>query len=65
MNKSEMFKIREFESEHTCLLLHNSLSKRLVTKSVVGSVIVGKCVESDVIYTPKDIQRDMLAEYGV
>lgn len=60
-----MFKIREFESEHTCLLLHNSLSERQATKSVVGSIIVGKCAEPDVIYTPKDIQRDMLAEYGV
>ena len=60
-----MFKIREFESEHTCLLLHNSLSERQATKSIVGSIIVGKCVELDVIYTPKDIQSDMLAEYGV
>ncbi|KAH0698866.1 hypothetical protein KY284_013081 [Solanum tuberosum] len=65
LNKSQMFKIREFESEHTCLLLHNSLSKRQATKCVVGSIIVGKCAEPDVIYTPKDIQRDMLAEYGV
>ena len=60
-----MFKIREFESEHTCLLLHNSLSERLATKSVVGSIIVGKYAEPDANYTPKDIQRDMLAEYGV
>ncbi|XP_015167934.1 uncharacterized protein [Solanum tuberosum] len=65
LNKSQMFKIREFESEHTCLLLHNSLSERQATKSVVGSIIVGKCAEPDVIYTPKDIQRDMLSEYGV
>ncbi|KAH0665539.1 hypothetical protein KY285_026745 [Solanum tuberosum] len=65
LNKSQMFKIREFESEHTCLLLHNSLSERQATKSVVGSIIVGKCAEPDVIYTQKDIQRDMLAEYGV
>ncbi|XP_069145539.1 PKS-NRPS hybrid synthetase cheA-like [Solanum lycopersicum] len=60
-----MFKIREFESEHTCLLLHNSLLERLATKSVVGSIIVGKHAEPDANYTPKDIQRDMLAEYGV
>ncbi|KAH0696193.1 hypothetical protein KY290_013557 [Solanum tuberosum] len=65
LNKSQMFKIREFESEHTCLLLHNSLSERQATKSVVGSIIIGKCAEPNVIYTPKDIQRDMLAEYGV
>ena len=63
--QSQIFKIREFESEHACLLLHNSLSKRQATKSVVGSIIVDKCAKSDVIYTPKDIQRDMLAEYGV
>ena len=60
-----MFKIREFESEHTCLLLHNSLSERLATKSVVESIIVGKYAEPDANYTPKDIQRDMLAKYGV
>ena len=60
-----MFKIREFESERTCLLLYNSLSERLSTNTVVGNIIVGKCVEPDFIYTPKDIQRDMLAEYGV
>ncbi|KAH0773554.1 hypothetical protein KY290_010691 [Solanum tuberosum] len=65
LNKSQMFRIREFESEHTCLLLHNSLLERQATKSVVGCIIVGKCAEPDVIYTPKDIQRDMLAEYGV
>lgn len=60
-----MFKIREFESEHTCFLLYNSLSEKLAIKSVVGSIIVGKYAEPDVIYTPKDTQRDMLAEYGV
>ncbi|KAH0705914.1 hypothetical protein KY285_010436 [Solanum tuberosum] len=60
-----MLKIKEFVSEHTCMLPHNSLSERQATKSVVGSIIVGKCVEPDVIYTPKDKQRDMLAEYGV
>ncbi|KAG5586828.1 hypothetical protein H5410_047262 [Solanum commersonii] len=52
-----MFKIRDFESEHTCLLLHNSLLERQETK--------GKCVESDIIYTPNDIQNDMLVEYNV
>ena len=65
LNRSEMVKIREFESEHTCLFLHNSLLERLATKSIVGSIIVGKCVEPDVIYTPKDIQHHMLVEYGV
>ncbi|XP_069152544.1 uncharacterized protein [Solanum lycopersicum] len=65
LNKSEMFKIRKFESGHICLLLHNSLSERLATKSVVGSIIVDKYTEPNVIYTPKDIQCDMLDEYGV
>ncbi|XP_055822028.1 uncharacterized protein LOC129890514 [Solanum dulcamara] len=60
-----MFAIRDFESEHTCLLLHNSLSKRQATKTVVGSIIIAKCIDSDANYTPRDIQNDMLQEYGV
>lgn len=60
-----MFKIRDFQSKHTCLLVHNSLSERQATKTVIGSIIVGKGIEPDAIYTPKDIQTDMLEEYGV
>ncbi|XP_055826278.1 uncharacterized protein LOC129894621 [Solanum dulcamara] len=65
VNKSQMFAIRDFESEHTCLLLHNSLSERQATKTVVGSIIVAKCIDPDANYTPRDIQNDMLQEYGV
>ncbi|XP_055821970.1 uncharacterized protein LOC129890438 [Solanum dulcamara] len=63
VNKSQMFAIRDFESEYTCLLLHNSLSKRQATKTVVGSIIVDKYIDPDANYTPRDIQNDMLHEY--
>ncbi|KAK6793887.1 hypothetical protein RDI58_007340 [Solanum bulbocastanum] len=51
--------------KHFQFKTRRSSSIRQATKSVVGSIIVGNCAEPDVIYTLKDIQHDMLAEYGV
>ncbi|KAH0632468.1 hypothetical protein KY284_035254 [Solanum tuberosum] len=48
----------------TSALKRHSILKHFQFKTTRSSSI-RKCAEPDVIYTPKDIQRDMLAEYGV
>ncbi|KAH0694814.1 hypothetical protein KY285_021911 [Solanum tuberosum] len=57
--------LKHFQFKTTRSSSISSLSERQATKSVVGSIIMGKCAKPDVIYTPKDIERDMLAGYVV
>ncbi|XP_075074705.1 uncharacterized protein LOC142162272 [Nicotiana tabacum] len=65
INDSTMFKVRKFNSLHTCSLMDNTYIQRKPTAMVVGSMVIPKYADSKTIYTPKDIQTDMLSEHGV
>ncbi|XP_075080636.1 uncharacterized protein LOC142166116 [Nicotiana tabacum] len=65
INDSAMFKVRNFDSQHTCSLMDNTFIQRKPTAMVVGSIVIPKYSDSKTIYTPKDIQFDMLYEHGL
>ncbi|XP_075108906.1 uncharacterized protein LOC142180739 [Nicotiana tabacum] len=65
INDSAMFKVRDFNSQHTCSLMDNTFIQCKPTAMVVGSMVIPKYSDPKTIYTPKDIQFDMLSEHGV
>ncbi|XP_019241439.1 PREDICTED: uncharacterized protein LOC109221408 [Nicotiana attenuata] len=65
INDSAMFKIRKFNSLHTCSLMDNTYIQRKPTAMVVGSMVIPKYADPKTIYTPKDIQIDILSEHGM
>ncbi|XP_019248749.1 PREDICTED: uncharacterized protein LOC109228015 [Nicotiana attenuata] len=65
INDSAMFKIRSFNRQHTCSLMDETFIQRKRTAAIVGSMVVPKYCDPKTVYTPKDIQTDMLAEHGV
>ncbi|XP_075111999.1 uncharacterized protein LOC142182038 [Nicotiana tabacum] len=65
INESALFKVRKFNSLHTCSLMNNTYIQRKPIVMVVGSMVIPKYVDPKTIYTPKDIQNDMLSEHGV
>ncbi|XP_019236386.1 PREDICTED: uncharacterized protein LOC109216667 [Nicotiana attenuata] len=60
-----MFKVRNFDKQHTCSLMDNAFIQRKPTAMVVGRLVIPKYSDPKTIYTPKDIQFDMLSEHGV
>ncbi|XP_019230813.1 PREDICTED: uncharacterized protein LOC109211704 [Nicotiana attenuata] len=65
INDSAMFKIRSFSRQHTCSLMDETFIQRKRTAAVVGSMVVPKYCDPKTVYTPKDIQTDMLSEHGL
>ncbi|XP_070025312.1 uncharacterized protein [Nicotiana sylvestris] len=65
INDSTMFKVRNFDKQHTCSLMDNTFIQRKPTTMVVGSMVIPKYSDPKTIYTPKDIQFDMLSEHDV
>ncbi|XP_070001923.1 uncharacterized protein [Nicotiana sylvestris] len=65
INDSAMFKVRKFISLHTCCLMDSTFIQRKPTAMAVGSMVIQKYADPKAIYTPKDIQTDMLSEHGV
>ncbi|XP_075104457.1 uncharacterized protein LOC142178562 [Nicotiana tabacum] len=65
INDSAMFKVRKFNSLHTCSLMDSTFIQRKPTAMVVGSMVIPKYADPKIIYTPKDIQTDMFFEHGV
>ncbi|XP_019237334.1 PREDICTED: uncharacterized protein LOC109217527 [Nicotiana attenuata] len=65
INDSAMFKIRSFSRQHTCSLMDETFVQRKRTAAVVGSMVVPKYCDPMTVYTPKDIQTDMLSEHGL
>ncbi|XP_070019337.1 uncharacterized protein [Nicotiana sylvestris] len=59
INDSAMFKVRNFDSQHTCSLMDNTFIQCKPTAMVVGSMVIPKYSDPKTIYTPKDIQFDM------
>ncbi|XP_016483311.2 uncharacterized protein LOC107804018 [Nicotiana tabacum] len=65
INDSAMFKIRSFNRQHTCSLMDETFIQRKRTALVVGSMVIPKYCDPKTVYTPKDIQTDILSEHGV
>ncbi|XP_019262719.1 PREDICTED: uncharacterized protein LOC109240519 [Nicotiana attenuata] len=65
INDSAMFKIRSFNRQHTCTLMDDTFIQRKHTAVVVGSMVMPKYCDPKTVYTPKDIQTDMLSQHGV
>ncbi|XP_016482634.1 uncharacterized protein LOC107803432 [Nicotiana tabacum] len=65
INESALFKIQKFNSLHTCSLMDNTYIQCRPTAMVVGSMVIPKYADPKTIYTPKDIQTNMLSEYGM
>ncbi|XP_075092412.1 uncharacterized protein LOC142172646 [Nicotiana tabacum] len=65
INDSAMFKIRSFSRQHTCCLMDETFIQRKRTAAVLGSMVVPKYCDLKTVYTPKDIQTDMLSEHGL
>ncbi|XP_016474358.2 uncharacterized protein LOC107796138 [Nicotiana tabacum] len=65
INDSAMFKVRSFNRQHTCTLMDNTFIQHKRTAVVVGSMIIPKYCDPKTVYTPKDIQTDMLSQHGV
>ncbi|XP_075096175.1 uncharacterized protein LOC142174289 [Nicotiana tabacum] len=65
INDSAMFKVRNFNSQHTCSLMDNTFIQHKPTAMVVGRMVIPKFSDPKTIYTPKDIQFDMLSEHNV
>ncbi|XP_016437243.1 uncharacterized protein LOC107763282 [Nicotiana tabacum] len=65
INVSAMFKVRNFNNQHTCSLMDKTFIQRKPTAMVVGSMVIPKYCDPKTIYTLKDIQSDKLSEHGV
>ncbi|XP_075109204.1 uncharacterized protein LOC142180993 [Nicotiana tabacum] len=65
INDSALFKIRSFSRQHTCCLMDETFIQRKRTATVLGSMVVPKYCDPKTVYTPKDIQTDMLSEHGL
>nr|XP_016450534.1 PREDICTED: uncharacterized protein LOC107775321 [Nicotiana tabacum] len=65
INEYAIFKIRSFNRQHTCSLIDETFIQRNHTAAVVGSMVIPKYCDPKTVYTPKDIQTDMLSEHGV
>ncbi|XP_070007585.1 uncharacterized protein [Nicotiana sylvestris] len=65
INDSAMFKVRSFNRQHTCTLMDDTFIQCKRTAVVVGSMVIPKYYDPKTVYTPKDIQTDMLSQHGV
>ncbi|XP_070029061.1 uncharacterized protein [Nicotiana sylvestris] len=65
INDSAMFKVRSFNRQHTCTLMDDTFIQRKRIAVVVGSMVIPKYCDPKTVYTPKDIQTDMLSQDGV
>ncbi|XP_075101704.1 uncharacterized protein LOC107810016 [Nicotiana tabacum] len=65
INDFAMFKVRNLDKQHTCSLMDNTFIQRKPTAMVVGSIVIPKYFDPKIIYTPKDIQFDMLSEHDM
>ncbi|KAH0660247.1 hypothetical protein KY290_029773 [Solanum tuberosum] len=62
---TDVFKVRYFNSEHTCPVRDKILTKVQATVGFVSGVTVPKLVNHKRIHTPKDIIDDIREFYGV
>ncbi|XP_049400475.1 uncharacterized protein LOC125864493 [Solanum stenotomum] len=64
LHKSKLFKIRMFNDVHTCSI-EERLHSRLSSAGIIGGMIRNKYADSESVYSPADIIRDMKKDYGV
>ncbi|XP_070007796.1 uncharacterized protein [Nicotiana sylvestris] len=65
INKSELFKVREFIDNHTCPLKDKVYEQRQASSSLICGMIRPKLTNHKRKYTPKDIIDDMKSDLGV
>ncbi|XP_016499822.1 uncharacterized protein LOC107818341 [Nicotiana tabacum] len=65
INKSELFKVREFIDNHTCLLKDKVYEQRQESSSLIGGMIRPKLTNHKRKYNPKDIINDVKLDLGV
>ncbi|XP_075076946.1 uncharacterized protein LOC142163542 [Nicotiana tabacum] len=65
INKSELFKVREFNDKHTCPLKDKVYEQRQAGSSLIGDMIRSKLTNHKRKYTPKDIIDDMKSDFSV
>ncbi|XP_019231148.1 PREDICTED: uncharacterized protein LOC109212000 [Nicotiana attenuata] len=65
INKSELFKVREFIDNHTCPLKDKVYEQRQASSSLIGGMIRPKLTNHKRKYTPKDIIDDVKSDLGI
>ncbi|XP_070053879.1 uncharacterized protein [Nicotiana tomentosiformis] len=65
INKSQMFKVREFNDKHTCPLKDKVYEQHQASSSLIGGMIRSKLTNHKRKYTPKDIIDDVKSDFGV
>ena len=65
INKSKMFRIRVFNSEHTCPLKDGVHSDCRATSSLIGGIIAPKLRNHERKYIPNDIKDDVKLDLGI
>ncbi|XP_070041169.1 uncharacterized protein [Nicotiana tomentosiformis] len=65
INKSQMFKVREFNDKDTCPLKDKVYEQRQTSSSLIGGMIRSKLTNHKRKYTPKDIIDDVKSDFGV
>ncbi|XP_027774853.1 uncharacterized protein LOC114078357 [Solanum pennellii] len=65
INKSKMFRIRVFNSEHTCPLKDGVHSDCRATSSLIGGIIAPKLRNHKRKYSPNDIKDDIKLDLGI
>ena len=65
MNKSNLFKVRKYNAQHTCSVRDRKYARRQGIIDVVAVLILEKYIDSSTVYTLKDITVDMLKLHGV
>ncbi|XP_019224697.1 PREDICTED: uncharacterized protein LOC109206332 [Nicotiana attenuata] len=65
INKSELFKVREFNDNHTCPLKDKVYEQRQASSSLIGGIIRPKLTNHKRKYTPRDIIDDVKSDLGV
>ncbi|XP_075095337.1 uncharacterized protein LOC142173613 [Nicotiana tabacum] len=65
INKSQMFKVIEFNNKHTCPLKDKVYEQRQASSSLIGGMIRSKLTNHKRKYTPKDIINDVKSDFGI
>ncbi|XP_019261077.1 PREDICTED: uncharacterized protein LOC109239024 [Nicotiana attenuata] len=65
INKSQLFKVREFNDKHTCPLKDKVYEQHQASSSLIGGMIRPKLTNHKRKYTPKDIIDDVKTDLGV
>ncbi|WMV45050.1 hypothetical protein MTR67_038435 [Solanum verrucosum] len=65
ISKSGIFRIRAFNTDHTCPLKDKVYSQKHVTSKLIGGIVKPKFVDHKRKYTPSDIRSDVKIYLGV